>query len=52
MALATRSAWARETNSGESGEGRKSALQPTRRMGMVGPQMLRTSSIHCKSNER
>lgn len=52
MALATRSACARETNllaSGEEGGGRKSTLQPTSRMGIVGPQIERTSSIHWES---
>ena len=46
---ATRSACARETYRSILGSvlgGRKSALQPTRSMGMTEPQMDRTSSIH------
>lgn len=31
----------------ESWDGRRSALHPTRRIGIVGPHILRTSSIHC-----
>lgn len=53
MALATLSPFARVTHgqglSGVSGwsiDGRRSALQPTRITGIVGPQILRTSSFH------
>lgn len=35
-----------DAGSWEEVTGRVSDLQPTRRMGMVGPQMSRTSSIH------
>lgn len=50
ISLATRSACARETYfslSGAFAGGRRSALHPTSRIGIVGPHMFRTSSIHC-----
>jgi hypothetical protein len=49
IACATPSACARETYRSIFGSllgGRKSALQPTRIIGMIGPHMDRTSSIH------
>ena len=51
ISTATRSACARETYCpmfGAFGGGRRSALQPTSRIGIVGPHIFLTSSIHCE----